>query len=115
MAACRIDSLVKSRLLRALRECCSCWRFWRVVCKAEFWAWRGGKAEALEARVVERWRRMVRESEESNASFSGLGGMGGAGMLVCWSGRGLSKGEVRRSAVGGLEGGGRGLACGFGR
>lgn len=68
----------------------------RAVC----WAWREGRAEALEAREL--WRVWVRvlERVESRWSFSGFRGTGGA-----WRceemGREMSKGESRREGGGG--------------
>ena len=48
-----------------------------------------------------RWVVSVREREERRASFSGLGGIGGAGREGVSVGKGVSKGDERRSAGGG--------------
>ena len=71
-------------------------------------------AEALELRFE--WMCWVRvwEMAERRASFSGLGGIGGAGMncVEALVGRGVSNGEVRRSAGAGGGGGGGGWSLG---
>ena len=102
--------MVARRLERASRELISEFMLVRVLERARFWARSAGRAVLFEVcisvarvvRVLERWER--------RASFWGFGGIGGAG-AVDWGvagGRGVSKGEVRRSVGGGFFGWGVG-------
>lgn len=79
----------------------------RAVCCAE----RAGRADWLAAWAEWILSVSVADRVESRASFWGLGGIGGGGALEAEVvvGRGLSKGEVRRSTWEGL--GCRGGAC----
>ena len=75
-------SLEERKDCRDVRAWCSRCRFWSVFWRAVCWAWREGRAEALELIVEWSCSVRVRERAERRASFSGFGGMGGAGRLV---------------------------------
>ena len=118
---CRVERLLR-RVVERVESCaCSDCRWERAEVMEECWVERGERAEwdwvIKDWRVVVRWvERVVRR-----ASFWGLRGTGGAGrevdevVRVVDVGRGMSKGEERRSGAGSGLGrgcGGGGRCCG---
>lgn len=90
----RRESRDSSWAISALRE-------ERVLVRARCWARSGGMAEWVVWWVERIWDVSVCERVERRASFWGFGGIGG-GVVVAAEvvGRGVSKGEVRRSIDG---------------